>query len=428
MISHDSLILILTLCMVTRYIETASSESRAWKALSSLAFGTHAVSRLWVAAVRQSAPYANALSSSKGTGTSNTFYGKTTSSVTPAPPPGRKSSGSSGSMTSGFLSMLGLGSSGSTFHASSSSGGGGSNRLSSSTSTVTTGCLERYAENEFNVSQDLAPDCMSQGQVVQSILVALTAILRMILSATDDSEIYDGGKPLPLVQVLRLVRTLKMILFRSIQHDPSILVEPSPSSATDPIDLHHLGTSTSSITRYDHHVSYLLVIMHRTTSYPMLFVCLIYLIFESNHDVTILDTFFTKTDLTYSSHLLVLFNYVMMKNSDRLYRYGAMRSISAVLTDLYTRWARRPFSASTLWEIEQTDTTLIKTQLRTHTPFAIALLRVMPWSIDFYERLKLFREVVDGERVSIQGVLHDSNDPSRSKGEPFPCPPDHDKL
>lgn len=95
-----------------------------------------------------------------------------------------------------------------------------------------------------------------------------------------------------------------------------------------------------------------------------------------------------------------------------------MRSISAVLTDLYTRWARRPFSASTLWEIEQTDTSLIKTQLRTHTPFAIALLRVMPWSIDFYERLKLFREVVDGERVSIQGVLHDSNDPSRSKGGP----------
>ena len=121
-------------------------------------------------------------------------------------------------------------------------------------------------------------------------------------------------------------------------------------------------------------------------------------------------------------HLIFIFH--MMMDSDRLYRYGAMRSISAVLTDLYTRWARRPFSASTLWEIEQTDTSLIKTQLRSHTPFAIALLRVMPWSIDFYERLKLFREVVDGERVSIQGVLHDSNDPTRSKGGPplsHPC-------
>ena len=293
MIRHN----LITLLIVTWCVGTASSESRAWKALSSLAFGTHAVSRLWVAALRQSAPYSNANNITKGVGSSNTFYSaKTSSSVTPAPPHGRKSSSSGGSMTSGFLSMLGLGSSGSASNASSSSGGGGgSNRIPSATTTATTGCLERYAECEFNVSQDLAPDCMTQGQVVQSILVALTAILRIILSSTDDSEIYDGGKPLPLVQVLRLVRTLKMILFRSIQHDPSILVEPTPSSATEPIDLHHLGTSTASISRYNHnHVPYLLISHY-------LNVAGVYIFTETHPDMTLILPFF---DIT-SSYLLL---------------------------------------------------------------------------------------------------------------------------
>ena len=43
-------------------------------------------------------------------------------------------------------------------------------------------------------------------------------------------------------------------------------------------------------------------------------------------------------------------------------------------------------------------------ELRDQTPFSVSLLRIMPWSISFYERMKLFRETVDRERVHIQGV------------------------
>lgn len=325
--------------LILPHAATASNESRAWKALSSLAFGTQAATRLWVAVLRYSVPYEGASHSAVKV-----------QAPPRTPPPShsfdRKGSGS-GSITSGFLSMFGL-------SAKSEGGRGGNAPAAAETHTQraagsASGGVERFAESAFNPLHDLSPDSATNGQVVQALLVALAAILRMILSATDDSEIYEGGRPLPLIQVLRLVRAYKMVLFRTIRHDPSVLAEPPVSSATDPIDLHHIGSS-----------------------------------------VTVAG--------------------------DRLYRYGAVRSISAVLSDLYTRWARRPFSASTLWEIEQADTSTVKGELRQHTPFAVALLRIMPWSVDFHERMKIFREVVDRERVAIQGNLHDHTGGQRSKG------------
>lgn len=57
------------------------------------------------------------------------------------------------------------------------------------------------------------------------------------------------------------------------------------------------------------------------------------------------------------------------------------------------------------------------TELQQRTPFGTTLLRVMPWSVDFHERMKLFRGVLDDERLQVQG----SNDllsggPQRSRG------------
>ena len=103
-------------------------------------------------------------------------------------------------------------------------------------------------------------------------------------------------------------------------------------------------------------------------------------------------------------------------SADRLYRYGMVRSVSAVLSDLYLRWARRPFSAATLWEVENTESSSVRSELRRQTPFSVALLRVMPWSVNFYERMKLFREVVDTERVSVQGADDNAGGRPRSKG------------
>lgn len=204
------------------------------------------------------------------------------------------------------------------------------------------GGIERHAAVGFSPSSHLLPDCADGGLL--GILVALAAMLRVLLAATDDKELYEQGIPLPLAQIVRLVRTYKMILYHAIRYDPSILAEPSSSSPD-----------------------------------------------KSDHNEGL---------------------------TDRLFRYGAVRSISAVLSDLYLRWARRPFSSASLWEVDMADTSSVRNELRAQTPFAVALLRTMPWAVDFYERLKIFREVVDTERVQMQGsLIEDPFHPQpRSKG------------
>lgn len=42
-------------------------------------------------------------------------------------------------------------------------------------------------------------------------------------------------------------------------------------------------------------------------------------------------------------------------------------------------------------------------ELRRDSPLSRTLLRFQPWSVDFHQRMKLFREIVDAERISIQG-------------------------
>ncbi len=97
----------------------------------------------------------------------------------------------------------------------------------------------------------------------------------------------------------------------------------------------------------------------------------------------------------------------------KLHRYATVKSISIVLSDLYNRWARRPFFTPGLWKIEALDSTRTKQELRDHSPFSISIYKYLPWSIDFYERMKIFREVLNKEKTIIQGT----DDPhNRSKG------------
>ena len=101
-----------------------------------------------------------------------------------------------------------------------------------------------------------------------------------------------------------------------------------------------------------------------------------------------------------------------LTKTEKLYSYGCVRSISGVLSDLYLRWARRPFSPSTVWVLEDVLTANIREEIRTCTPFAAAILREMPWCLNFYERMKIFRESVDAEKFSIQG--NDPHNPRRT--------------
>ena len=97
----------------------------------------------------------------------------------------------------------------------------------------------------------------------------------------------------------------------------------------------------------------------------------------------------------------------------KLHRYAVAKSISSILTDLYNRWARRPYFNPSLWKIEELDSTRVKQELRGHSLFSISIYKYLPWSIDFYERMKIFREVLNNEKTLIQGT----DDPhNRSKG------------
>lgn len=83
--------------------------------------------------------------------------------------------------------------------------------------------------------------------------------------------------------------------------------------------------------------------------------------------------------------------------------YYGLRTISAVLSDLHTRWARRPFSSVTLFEFKDTTARAVRAMLRdagsnSASSFASTLLRTMPWCVPFYDRLTLFREIISEDR------------------------------
>ena len=102
------------------------------------------------------------------------------------------------------------------------------------------------------------------------------------------------------------------------------------------------------------------------------------------------------------------------KAVEAFYKYHALRVISDVLSNLYTRWARRPFARGDLWEVSETASKRFKTELLSNSPFASAVLTYIPWCIEFHQRLVYFRTTVDAERRSVQGS---DTDPSfRSMG------------
>jgi hypothetical protein len=51
-------------------------------------------------------------------------------------------------------------------------------------------------------------------------------------------------------------------------------------------------------------------------------------------------------------------------------RQSTVKAIVLVLSDLHSRWARKPFCSSKVWEIEETSGYGIKSELREGTPLA----------------------------------------------------------
>ena len=173
--------------------------------------------------------------------------------------------------------------------------------------------------------------------------ILIAALLKIMLIALDDTELYDQGKPVELVEFLPFIRLYKTILYKSLVTDVDILKEPKLATSSNPMESK---------------------------------------MFEEE---------------------------IVM----RLYRYHGMKVICSVLDNLHTRWARRPFSSAKLWIIDEADSSRVLRELRDRTPFSLLLLRTMPWSISFYQRMKFFREIVDKEKISIQGVNEETGIRSR---------------
>jgi len=207
----------------------------------------------------------------------------------------------------------------------------------------------------------------ANSQTAFSLLVAFCSILRVVLQALDDAELYDQHKPIPLHQCVRLVRALKVVLFKLVQADPGCLVEPAPPSAAEPCSAATgagAGTGAGAALSVSIHTGVKSAAPSTTT-----------------------------TTTTNSSAL-----------SDRLYLHNAVTTFQAVLSDLYTRWARRPFCRPSTWEVSECESAAIKHALRDQTSsLGAALLRVMPWAVELHERMRLFRGALDAERLAIQG-------------------------
>jgi ubiquitin-protein ligase E3 C len=96
------------------------------------------------------------------------------------------------------------------------------------------------------------------------------------------------------------------------------------------------------------------------------------------------------------------------------FQFTIVRSFSVSLSDLYSRWSRKPFCPPSCWEVSLADTSSIKKELREFSNFSMNLIRIMPWSIDYYERIKMVREIIDNDRIAIQGT--DDPHGHRSRG------------
>lgn len=182
-------------------------------------------------------------------------------------------------------------------------------------------------------SNDLDDSCFSAEDEYAcvgnySIVACIVSILPTILVVSEDSELYEQNKPLPIHQIMRLLRLLKTTLYRNVKRDPSLFVELKAKECSN----HELIKSTS--------------------------------------------------------------------------RYAIYHAMSSILTDMYLRSSRKPFCTHSLWEVEEINTAAMRKELRDQTPFAVTVYTKMPFIISFYERMKIFKEIVDSEKALIQGVAN----------------------
>jgi hypothetical protein len=323
-------------------------EYKSWRALSLLAFGTTAADRLWVAVEHSSVPLT--LTSSKTQSSEQSSTNASTSAASASASAsnfksekGKDTQNKSSSSFSGFMNIFGL--------------------SSSSSSTSSSNAKKSTYDDRKTSHQTSEPVVSTSSQSLKGSSKSATSTLD-VKTSTQDIEVYATRIFTPKIHVepdSSDFRFSTLVAFASILK--TIL------AATDDYEFYSLQKPFPL-------VQYVRII--RT------FKVLLYSMLKYNPALAS-DQINNATDIP-----------------DKLYSSGCVRSISGVLSDLYLRWARRPFSAASVWVLDDGDSLDIKNEVRVSSPFAVAILRHMPWTLNFYERMKIFRSFVDDERNAIQ--------------------------
>jgi hypothetical protein len=313
--------------------------------LSLLAFGTTAADRLWVAVEHSSVPLS--LTSSKTQSSEKSSTNTSTSASASASnlksEKGKDTQSKSSGSFSGFMNIFGLSSSSSS---TSSSSAKKSTYDDKKTSNRTSEPVDATSSQSFKGSSKSASSTLDVKTSTQDIEVYATRIFTPKIHVEPDSSDFRFSTLVAFASIL------KTILAATDDYEFYSLQKPFPL------------------------VQYVRII--RT------FKVLLYSLLKYNPALAS-DQINNATDIP-----------------DKLYSSGCVRSISGVLSDLYLRWARRPFSAASVWVLDDGDSLEIKNEVRVSSPFAVAILRHMPWTLNFYERMKIFRSFVDDERNAIQ--------------------------
>ena len=323
-------------------------EYKSWRALSLLAFGTTAADRLWVAVEHSSVPLTLTSSKTQASEKSSTYAGTSATSASASnlkSEKGKDTQSKSSGPFSGFMNIFGLSSSSSSTSTSTSSAKK-STYDDKKTSNRTSEPVDSTSSQSFKGSSKSATSTSDVKTSTQDIEVYATRIFTPKIHVEPDSSDFRFSTLVAFASIL------KTILAATDDYEFYSLQKPFPL------------------------VQYVRII--RT------FKVLLYSMLRYNPSLAS-DQINNATDIP-----------------DKLYSSGCVRSISGVLSDLYLRWARRPFSAASVWVLDDGDSLDIKNEVRVSSPFAVAILRHMPWTLNFYERMKIFRSFVDDERNAIQ--------------------------
>eukprot|EP01035_Chromulina_nebulosa_P020655 gene20655-26780_t len=235
----------------------------------------------------------------------------------------------------------------------------------------------------------------SEDDGIIGLFLSIIASLKIALLYTDDMDLYTHHSPISLHLLVPLIKCMKILSYRIITSHPNI---GKQEKTTDKSEINVHTSTASSIKLADSSVS-----SYFTDTFNSIFGT------KNSKSDKNLDS---NIDSNISAATTITVDNVIEQT--RL--YGTFKCLTSVLSDLYTRWIRKPFTKSyQLWELDSNSSITISHKIDLQDQVFIKILMDLPFIVPFKERMSLFRAFIDNEKDSIQGRLGYNSD-NRSKG------------